>query len=230
MHKKINWIQKGDVEITSVFHGQTWQGGQAQDFRAKPLFAPEKLRIRRKVVAGYNSLVELELTQSIGSVFYQIVHFESDKPQGYIFQKGEEIKGKDTSGNNHFHIALNVVGVWQKVLAFTAQNRNIKIVNNRWIGKGGWSTFDFEKWSFYDEKGDLAIQFKDPTPTPPKPKPPAPKPLRTYKVKSGDFLNKIAKEQLGNSSRYLEIYNLNKNIIGPNPSKIKAGQILKLPN
>jgi len=69
-----------------------------------------------------------------------------------------------------------------------------------------------------------------PKPTPTPPELPEPKPLRTYKVKTGDFLNKIAKEQLGNSSRYLEIYELNKDIIGPNPSKILPGQILKLPN
>ena len=223
--KKLNWIQKGEIQITSGFHG-SFQNNQAQDFRANPLFAPEKCKIKSKVSAGYNSLVELEILDTVGTVFYQIVHFEIEKPQGYIYQKGEEIKGKDTSGNNHFHIALNINNVWYKVLEFTKQDRNIKIVYLR--NTANWSTFDFEKWSYYDEKGDKAIQFKDSTPTPPEP--PEPKPLRTYKVKSGDTLSEIAKKKLGNSSRYLEIYNLNKDIIGSNPNKILPGQILKLPN
>ena len=90
-------------------------------------------------------------------------------------------------------------------------------------------------WSNYENKtfvGAMRKVFLDtkPKPTPTPPEPPEPKPLRTYKVKTGDFLNKIAKEQLGNSNRYLEIYELNKEVIGSNPSKILPGQILKLPN
>ena len=47
MYKKLDWIQKGDIEITSGFQGERYQNGQAQDFTSKPLFAPEKIRIRR---------------------------------------------------------------------------------------------------------------------------------------------------------------------------------------
>ncbi len=49
---------------------------------------------------------------------------------------------------------------------------------------------------------------------------------RTYTVKSGDSLWKIAKLQLGNGNRYQEIAELN-NI--NNPNLIYTGQILKLP-
>lgn len=50
----------------------------------------------------------------------------------------------------------------------------------------------------------------------------------TYTVKLGDFLIKIAREQLGNSSRYMEIYNLNRDILS-DPNRIYPGQVLKLP-
>lgn len=49
---------------------------------------------------------------------------------------------------------------------------------------------------------------------------------RTYTVKSGDSLWKIAKLQLGNGNRYKEIAELN---LLKNPNLIYPGQILKLP-
>lgn len=52
---------------------------------------------------------------------------------------------------------------------------------------------------------------------------------KTYTVKRGDCLWNIAKAQLGSGSRYTEIYNLNKSVIGRNPNLIYAGQVLTLP-
>ena len=52
---------------------------------------------------------------------------------------------------------------------------------------------------------------------------------KTYVVKAGDSLSKIAKDELGDGSRWPEIYDLNKDLIGDNPNLIKAGQKLKLP-
>ncbi|MCR5341735.1 MAG: LysM peptidoglycan-binding domain-containing protein [Butyrivibrio sp.] len=49
----------------------------------------------------------------------------------------------------------------------------------------------------------------------------------TYIVKKGDYLEKIAKEQLGDSKRWKEIYELNKDQI-KNPSMIREGMELKL--
>jgi len=58
-----------------------------------------------------------------------------------------------------------------------------------------------------------------------RPAPPAPK---TYTVKSGDSLWAIAKKTLGDGSRWKEIYNKNKSIIGPDPNKIYPGQVLRI--
>ncbi|WP_408071968.1 tyrosine-protein phosphatase [Butyrivibrio sp. JL13D10] len=49
----------------------------------------------------------------------------------------------------------------------------------------------------------------------------------TYIVRPGDYLIKIAKEQLGDRTKWLDIYELNKDII-KNPSLIYVGQELKL--
>jgi len=50
----------------------------------------------------------------------------------------------------------------------------------------------------------------------------------TYTVKAGDTLSKIAKEQLGNASEYMAIFNANKDQLS-DPDKIKPGQVLKMP-
>jgi len=64
-------------------------------------------------------------------------------------------------------------------------------------------------------------------PEPPKrPAPPTPK---TYTVKSGDSLWAIAKQTLGDGSRWREIYNANAGVIGKDPNLIKPGQTLRIP-
>jgi nucleoid-associated protein YgaU len=61
-------------------------------------------------------------------------------------------------------------------------------------------------------------------------RPPAAKAAaKTYTVKSGDSLWKIAQLTLGKGGRYMEIYNLNKDKI-KNPSVIYPGQVLMLPS
>jgi len=42
-------------------------------------------------------------------------------------------------------------------------------------------------------------------------------------------LSYISKKYLGNGSRYSEIYNSNKAVIGSNPNLIKPGQVLTIP-
>ena len=51
---------------------------------------------------------------------------------------------------------------------------------------------------------------------------------RTYTVKSGDTLSRIAKETLGDANAYMDIFNINKDQLS-DPDKIKPGQVLKIP-
>jgi len=53
-------------------------------------------------------------------------------------------------------------------------------------------------------------------------------PAKTYTVKSGDTLSKIAKEHLGDANAYMKIFEANKDQL-KNPDLIKPGQVLKLP-
>jgi len=51
---------------------------------------------------------------------------------------------------------------------------------------------------------------------------------KTYTVKSGDTLSKIAKEHLGSANDYMKIFEANKDQLS-DPDKIKPGQVLKIP-
>ena len=51
---------------------------------------------------------------------------------------------------------------------------------------------------------------------------------KTYTVKSGDTLSRIAKDHLGNAADYMKIFNLNKDQLS-DPDLIKPGQVLRLP-
>lgn len=50
-----------------------------------------------------------------------------------------------------------------------------------------------------------------------------------YVVKSGDSLFKIARKMYGDSTKWINIYNVNKLIIGNNPNLIYPGQKLNIP-
>jgi nucleoid-associated protein YgaU len=56
----------------------------------------------------------------------------------------------------------------------------------------------------------------------------APPSSKTYTVKTGDTLSRIAKEHLGNASDYMKIFNLNRDQLS-NPDLIQPGQVLRLP-
>lgn len=51
---------------------------------------------------------------------------------------------------------------------------------------------------------------------------------KTYTVKSGDTLGKIAKEFYGNASKYPKIFEANKPMLS-DPNKIYPGQVLRIP-
>jgi nucleoid-associated protein YgaU len=52
---------------------------------------------------------------------------------------------------------------------------------------------------------------------------------RTYTVKSGDTLSRIAKEMLGDANAYTDIFNANRDQL-TDPDKIQPGQVLKIPS
>jgi len=52
---------------------------------------------------------------------------------------------------------------------------------------------------------------------------------KTYTVKAGDTLSKIAREHLGNANAYMDIFNANKDQLS-DPDKINPGQVLKIPD
>ena len=51
---------------------------------------------------------------------------------------------------------------------------------------------------------------------------------KTYTVKAGDTLSKIAKDHLGDAGAYMKIFNANKDQL-TDPDKIKPGQVLRIP-
>lgn len=51
----------------------------------------------------------------------------------------------------------------------------------------------------------------------------------SYTVGQGDSLSAIAQRTLGDGNRWRDIYEINKDVIGPNPNLIHAGQVLGLP-
>ena len=52
--------------------------------------------------------------------------------------------------------------------------------------------------------------------------------VKTYTVKSGDTLSKIAREHLGDANAYMAIFEANRDQL-TDPDKIKPGQVLKIP-
>ena len=51
---------------------------------------------------------------------------------------------------------------------------------------------------------------------------------KTYTVKPGDTLSKIARDHLGDGNAYMDIFNANRDQLS-DPDKIKPGQVLKIP-
>ncbi len=58
---------------------------------------------------------------------------------------------------------------------------------------------------------------------------PASQAAKTYTVKAGDTLSKIAKQHYGNANSYMKIFEANKGLL-QDPDKIQVGQVLKIPD
>ena len=52
---------------------------------------------------------------------------------------------------------------------------------------------------------------------------------RTYTVRPGDSLSKIAKSVMGDAKKWRVLYEANKDVVGGNPDLIQPGQVLKVP-
>ena len=52
---------------------------------------------------------------------------------------------------------------------------------------------------------------------------------REYRIKSGDSFYRIARDVLGDASRWNELFELNKKTVGSDPAKLKIGQVIVLP-
>jgi nucleoid-associated protein YgaU len=52
---------------------------------------------------------------------------------------------------------------------------------------------------------------------------------RTYTVRPGDSLSKIAKSLMGDAKKWRVLYEANKDVVGSNPDLIQPGQVLKIP-
>jgi len=53
---------------------------------------------------------------------------------------------------------------------------------------------------------------------------------RTYTVQSGDSFYAIARDQLGDANRWKELFELNRGVVGGEPTALRVGQVLVLPN
>jgi len=53
---------------------------------------------------------------------------------------------------------------------------------------------------------------------------------RTYTVQPGDSFYAIARDQLGNAQRWKELFELNRQLVGGEPTALRVGQVVVLPN
>ncbi len=60
-------------------------------------------------------------------------------------------------------------------------------------------------------------------------RPPQPVLPEMYRVKKGDTFHDIAKRLCGDGRRWPELYRLNKDVVGADPGRLRAGQVLQLP-
>lgn len=133
--------------------------------------------------------------------------------------------------------AINKLDSWRKagkplrlMITETSFNRLVIISTLNWTVKGGevgdvYYDIAFRDWyeiKVYTSKTPAASAKRSDTKAAPK----------TYVVKKGDSLWKIAKTFLGNGAKWPTIYNIpeNKKVIGSNPNLIRPGQKLVIPS
>jgi nucleoid-associated protein YgaU len=57
-----------------------------------------------------------------------------------------------------------------------------------------------------------------------------PRASRTYRVKAGDSFYRIARDVLGDASRWKELFELNKDLVKGDPKRLQVDQVIVLPH
>jgi nucleoid-associated protein YgaU len=106
---------------------------------------------------------------------------------------------------------------------------NLHVQDNKLLIKGRapseaakayvWTAIKAADPSHGDVTVDLAIDTSLPA---------APAPARSYTVVAGDTLSKISKELYGDATKYMKIFEANRDSL-KDPNLIKVGQVLKIP-
>ncbi len=87
------------------------------------------------------------------------------------------------------------------------------------------------QWREIKVRSVAAATVTTPVPAPATTTRPDTKPVqKVYVVRSGDTLYKIAKAELGNGSKWRQIYDANKDTIGPDPNLLHVGLKLVMPS
>jgi LysM repeat protein len=113
--------------------------------------------------------------------------------------------------------------------------KNFHIENGKFLMRGAapsdavknavWDAIKAVDPTYSDLSADI---FVDPSLPQPQQQAAAAPAARTYEVKSGDSLSKIAKQFYGDASKYPKIFEANRDQLS-DPDKIKPGQKLRIP-
>ncbi|MBC3798020.1 LysM peptidoglycan-binding domain-containing protein [Acetobacterium tundrae] len=137
-----------------------------------------------------------------------------------------------------FHNWLNNIKINQHKLRIliTETPINLDVYLESYVPEfsGGFGDISYNVSFFEGKDINISIEVKDagaatvPDERPTAPDPPAEQ-KSTYTVVSGDCLWDIAGAQLGDPTRWPEIYDLNRDVIGDDPNLIYPGQVYTLP-
>ncbi|WP_046214786.1 LysM peptidoglycan-binding domain-containing protein [Paenibacillus wulumuqiensis] len=124
------------------------------------------------------------------------------------------------------------------IVTGTAINLPVTIRNFEYEERGGdpgtlWYTIELKEYIFVEtpKKKDPTKKAAAPKATTKAKRPDSTVKAKTYTVKAGDSLFKIAQraEVLGDGDKWRDLYTKNKSVIGSNPNKLKPGQKLVIP-
>jgi len=141
---KFNNIYPDNIfKLTQSSHGK-YQNYKAIDtIKANEAIVPfgdnhEVLTFSVGKRGGVGSQSWFNLVNSTGKYYLQIVHGTPYKNQ---VKSGDPL-GRCTIKNNHFHIAIYVLGTWDILLNYIKQTNQIVLIGKPWNPKWGrWSTY-----------------------------------------------------------------------------------------